>query len=179
MLDNCVKKVLITQEQIIKRCEELGKELTEMYVNDSHEVVLVGILKGSLPFMAELIKHIDLPIKIDFMAVSSYSGTDSTGELKIIKDLDASIIDKDILIVEDIIDTGLTAKGLKHLLALKGAHDVKFVSLLDKPSRREYPIEADLVGFTIENEFVIGYGLDYDGLYRNLPYIGVIKEELC
>lgn len=178
MLENDVKKILITQQQITERCKELGAELTRMYANNPREVLFVGILKGSLPFMAELIKNIDLPIKIDFMAVSSYAGKESTGDIKINKDLDSSCIDKDIVIVEDIIDTGLTAKELKHLLALKGAHDVKFVSLLDKPSRREYPIEADLVGFTIENEFVIGYGLDYDGIYRNLPYVGVLKEEL-
>ncbi|MDO4377990.1 MAG: hypoxanthine phosphoribosyltransferase, partial [Erysipelotrichia bacterium] len=164
-------------EQINARCKELGKQLTQDYAGNSHDVLFVGILKGSLPFMAELIKRIDTDIKIDFIAASSYSGTESQGDIKIIKDLDCSIVDRDIVLIEDIIDTGLTIKKLKEMLYHKGAHDVKVVALLNKQSRRTCDVNADYVGFEIENEFVIGFGLDYEQKYRNLPYVGVLKEE--
>lgn len=171
------KKVLITEEQIVERCKELGKELTEVYRDNQHDVLFVGILKGSMPFMAELIKRIDTDIKIDFIVAKSYEGTESQGDIKIVKDLDTSVVDRDVVLVEDIIDTGLTLQKLKELLYHKGAHDVKVVSLLNKQSRRTCAVEADYVGFEIANEFVIGFGLDYDQKYRNLPYIGVLKEE--
>ncbi len=171
------KKILVTEEQIVERCKELGKELTEVYRDNQHDVLFVGILKGSMPFMAELIKRIDADIKIDFIVAKSYSGTESQGDIKIVKDLDTSVVDRDIVLVEDIVDTGLTLAKMKELLYHKGAHDVKVVSLLNKQSRRTCDIQADYVGFEIENEFVIGFGLDYDQKYRNLPYIGVLKEE--
>lgn len=128
--------------------------------------------------MAEIIKHIDLEIQIDFMDVSSYEGTESLGNIRIVKDLDCSVNNLSILLVEDIVDTGRTLKEVKRMLMSKGAKEVNVVSLLDKPERRVVDIEAEYVGFTIPNEFVVGYGLDYDQKYRNLPYIGVLKREV-
>ena len=139
--------------------------------------MVIGLLKGSVPFMAELIKYITVECEIDFMAVSSYSGTESLGDVKIVKDLDHSIKGMDVLVVEDIVDTGKTLKKVKDLLYSKEANDVKIVSLLDKPDRRIVEIEAEYVGFKIPNEFVIGFGLDFNQKYRNLPYVGVLKEE--
>ena len=130
-----------------------------------------------MPFLAELVKHIDLDIQFDFMDVSSYEGTESIGDIKINKDLDCSVKGLSILLVEDIVDTGRTLKEVTKLLKNKGAEDVKVVSLLDKPDRRTVEIEADYVGFEIPNEFVIGFGLDYDQKYRNLPFVGVLKRE--
>lgn len=173
-----VKKVLFTEEDIVNRCKQLGAQLTEHYRDNQHDLLVVGVLKGSIPFFAELIKHIDLDISVDFIAASSYAGTESLGDIKIIKDLDSSVIDRDIILVEDIIDTGLTIKEIKELLYHKGAHDVKVAALLNKQSRRITDISADFLGFEIPNEFVIGFGLDFNQKYRNLPYIGVLKEEL-
>lgn len=177
MLD-VVEKVLVTQEEIMKRCAEMGKEISEDYKNKKEIPLVVGLLKGSVPFMAEIIKHIDLDIEIDFMDVSSYEGTESLGNIRIVKDLDCSVNNLSILLVEDIVDTGRTLKEVKRMLMSKGAKEVKVVSLLDKPDRRVVDIEAEYVGFTIPNEFVVGYGLDYDQKYRNLPYIGVLKREV-
>ena len=139
--------------------------------------VLVALLKGSVPFAAELMKYIDIDMEIEFMDVSSYEGTKSTGEIKIIKDLDRSIKDCDVIIVEDIVDTGKTLKTVKELLYSKGAKDVKVATLLDKKYGRVVDIEADYVGFDIPDEFVVGYGLDFNQKFRNLPFVGVLKEE--
>lgn len=128
--------------------------------------------------MAELIKYFKHPIEIDFISVSSYQGTESSGDVRINKDLDLSSRDKNVLIVEDIVDTGRTLKEVKRLFYNKGAQDVKVVALLDKPDRRLVDIQADFIGFTIPDEFVVGYGLDYNQCYRNLPYIGVLKNEI-
>ena len=177
MLD-VVEKVLVTQEEIMKRCAEMGKQISEDYKNKKEIPLVVGLLKGSVPFMAEIIKHIDLEIQIDFMDVSSYEGTESLGNIRIVKDLDCSVNNLSILLVEDIVDTGRTLKEVKRMLMSKGAKEVNVVSLLDKPERRVVDIEAEYVGFTIPNEFVVGYGLDYDQKYRNLPYIGVLKREV-
>ena len=176
MLMDDVDRILISEEEILKRSEEIGMQISEDY-KDSVPVI-VGLLKGSVPFMAELIKHISIDCRMEFMDVSSYSGTESQGDVKIVKDLDCSIKDLDVLIVEDIVDTGKTLEKVKELLYSKGARSVKVASLLDKPSRRIVDIEAEYVGFTIPNEFVIGFGLDYDQKYRNLPFVGVLKEEL-
>lgn len=172
-----VKKILISEEEIIHRCEQLGKELKKDYEQRNELPLVVGLLKGSVPFLAELIKHIDLDISYEFMDVSSYEGTESIGDVKVNLDLRSSIKGVPVLLVEDIIDTGRTIREVKRLLMHKGATDVKVVSLLDKPERRVVDIEADYVGFTVPNEFVIGYGLDYNQKYRNLPYIGVLKDE--
>jgi len=174
-MHHCVDRILITEEEIIKRIRELGQTITKEYQSDAP--LLVGLLKGSVPFLSELIKHIDLDIEFDFMDVSSYSGTESTGEIRVVKDLDRSVRGVNILIVEDIVDTGRTLKTVKELLISKGAQSVKVITLLDKPDRRVVDLESDYVGFVIPNEFVIGYGLDFNQKYRNLPYIGVLKEE--
>ncbi len=177
MIKDDIKKVLISEKEIVERCEELGMQIDNDYKEMSN-VLLVGILKGSVPFMAELMKHIKSDIAIDFMAASSYSGTESMGDIKIVKDLDQSVKGKNILLVEDIIDTGFTIKHLKKMMYDKGAETVKVVALLDKPSRRIVDISADYIGFEVENEFVVGFGLDFNQKYRNLPYVGVLKEEL-
>ena len=173
-----VKKILISEEEIVKRCEELGRQITADYEAKQEAPLLVGLLKGSVPFLAELIKHIDMDIMFDFMDVSSYEGTQSVGNIRVIKDLDSSINGVSILLVEDIVDTGRTLAEVKRMLLNKGATEVKIVSLLDKPQRRVVDISADYVGFAVPNEFVIGYGLDFDQKYRNLPYVGVLKDEL-
>ncbi|HBS92259.1 MAG TPA: hypoxanthine phosphoribosyltransferase [Erysipelotrichaceae bacterium] len=172
-----VKKILVSEEAIVAKCKELGAQITEDYKNRNELPLLVAVLKGSIPFLAELVKHIELDIEFDFMDVSSYEGTESIGDVRIIKDLDRSIKGISILLVEDIVDTGRTIKEVTRLLLNKGASEVKIVSLLDKPSRRVIEIEADYVGFEIPNEFVIGFGLDFDEKYRNLPYVGVLKDE--
>lgn len=177
MLEQDIKKILISHDEIVTAARELGQKLTEDYQRKNP--ILVGILKGSVPFMAELIKHIDTHIELDFMLVSSYhGGTSSSGVINIIKDMDQDIKDRDILFVEDIIDTGKTLKSLKELFEGRQPASVKIATLLDKPEGRLVEIEADYTCFTIPNEFVVGYGLDYDENYRNLPYIGVLKEEV-
>ena len=177
MLEQDIKKILISHDEIVTAARELGQKLTEDY--QGKNPILVGILKGSVPFMAELIKHIDTHIELDFMIVSSYhGGTSSSGVINIIKDMDQDIKGRDILFVEDIIDTGKTLKSLKELFEGRQPASVKIATLLDKPEGRLVEIEADYTCFTIPNEFVVGYGLDYDENYRNLPYIGVLKEEV-
>ena len=177
MLEQDIKKILISHDEIVTATRELGQKLTEDY--QGKNPILVGILKGSVPFMAELIKHIDTHIELDFMLVSSYhGGTSSSGVINIIKDMDQDIKGRDILFVEDIIDTGKTLKSLKELFEGRQPASVKIATLVDKPEGRLVEIEADYTCFTIPNEFVVGYGLDYDENYRNLPYIGVLKEEV-
>ena len=171
-----VAKVLFSAEDIEKRCLEMASKISEDYKDDPP--IVVGLLKGCIPFMWELIKRIDINIEIEYMDVTSYEGSESTGDVKILKDLDRSIIGRHILLVEDIIDTGRTLKKVTELLASKGAKSVKIATLLDKPSRRVVKIDGDYVGFVIPNEFVIGFGLDFNQKYRNLPYVGVLKEEL-
>ena len=172
-----VKLVLVSEDEIKNKCKELGAMITQDYQSEGKVPLLVAILKGSIPFLSELMKHIEIDIEIDFMDVSSYEGTESIGDVRIIKDLDRSIKETPILLVEDIVDTGRTIKEVKQLLLNKGASEVKIVTLLDKPSRRVIDIDADYIGFEIPNEFVIGYGLDFDEKYRNLPYVGVLKDE--
>ena len=176
MLQNDIKKVLVTHEEIVERSIELGKQITEDYKNNPP--LVVALLRGSVPFLAELIQHIDLDIQYDFMDVSSYDGTESIGDIKIIKDLDSSIKGVDILLVEDIVDTGRTIRSVCEMLMHKGAKSVKVITLLDKPSRRVCHCKADYVGFEVENEFVVGYGMDFNQRYRCLPYIGILKDEL-
>ncbi|HFI0796455.1 TPA: hypoxanthine phosphoribosyltransferase [Streptococcus suis] len=177
MLDKDIKKILVSEEEIIAKCKELGQILANDYADKNP--ILVGILKGSIPFMAELMKHIDTHIETNYMVVSSYhGGTESSGTVKIIKDLDNSVAGRHIIFVEDIIDTGRTLKELKELFALRQAASIKIATLLDKPEGRVVEIEPDYTCFTIPNEFVVGFGLDYDENYRNLPYVGVLKEEV-
>lgn len=174
MLEKDILKVLVTQEEIAEAVARLGKTLTEDY-NDK-EVVVVGILRGAAIFMADIIRAMDCYLTIDFMDVSSYGeALQSSGEVKIVKDLDTRVEGKDILIVEDIIDTGQTLKYIVDLLHYRKANSVKVCTLLDKKERRVNNMEADYVGLDIPNEFVVGYGLDYKQEYRNLPYIGVLS----
>ncbi|MDQ8820129.1 hypoxanthine phosphoribosyltransferase [Streptococcus ruminantium] len=177
MLDKDIKKILVSEDEIVAKSKELGKQLSEDYAGKNP--LLVGILKGSIPFMAELMKHIDTHVETDYMVVSSYhGGTESSGLVKIIKDLDNSVAGRHIIFIEDIIDTGRTLKELKELFALRQAASIKIATLLDKPEGRIVEIKPDYTCFTIPNEFVIGFGLDYNENYRNLPYVGVLKEEV-
>lgn len=177
VMESIIKEVLVAEEEIDIKVKELGRKITEDYRGKN--LMLVGILKGAVIFMSELAKNIDIPILMDFMAVSSYGkSSTSTGIVRIIKDLDCSIEDKDILIVEDIIDTGLTLSYLTDNLKKRGANSVKICTLLDKPDRRKADVPVDYRGFTIPDEFVVGYGLDYAEQYRNLPFVAALKEEV-
>lgn len=175
-----VEEILVSHDEIIRRCEELGKQISDDYNKANKVPLLVALLKGSIPFLSELMQHIDIDgIEFDVMDVSSYDGSESIGDVKINKDLSTSVRGISVLLVEDIVDTGRTLKEVKKMLVNKGASDVKVVSLLDKPERRIVEdMEAEYVGFTIKNEFVIGYGLDYNQKYRNLPYVGVLKRSV-
>lgn len=170
-----IESVLFTEEQIENKCCELGKRISTDY---DEEVLVVGILKGAVPFMSELVKRIEIPIRMDFMDVSSYDGSVSTGKVKILKDVENDVRDKDVLIVEDIIDTGNTLSYLTELFKLRGAKSVTICSLLTKPSRRLKKVDAKYIGFEIEDYFVVGYGMDYNERFRNLPYIGILSEEV-
>jgi len=169
-------EVLFSAEQIGARIRELGDQLTAEYAGK--DLVLVGVLKGSCVFMADLMRAIDLNLSIDFMAVSSYKdGTRSTGDVEILKDLSNSIRGKDVLVVEDIVDTGLTLSRLLEILGTRGANSIRLASFLDKPEPRiKKDLKVDYIGFEIPNKFVVGYGLDAAGRYRNLPFIGVVKD---
>ncbi|MBR0462434.1 MAG: hypoxanthine phosphoribosyltransferase [Erysipelotrichaceae bacterium] len=172
-----VAEILVSEEQIQERCKELGKELSDYYRERNSVPMLVGLLKGSVPFLVDLIKRMDIDVEIDFMDVSSYAGTNSV-EVRILKDIESSVADKDVLVIEDIVDTGKTLEKVCEILRSKGAREVKIATLLDKPGGRKVDtIVPDYVGFSVPNKFVIGYGLDYNQKYRNLPYVGVIKEE--
>ena len=168
-------KTLLTREEVEKRIKKLAKEIEKDYCGK--DLLVIGLLKGSIMFMSDLIKEMDLPVMIDFMSVSSYSGTTSTGVINVLKDTDISVKDKDVLIVEDIIDTGLTLSHVKKLLEDRGTKSLKICTLLDKPSRRTVEMKGDYVGFEIPDEFVVGYGLDYDQHHRNLPYVGIVVKK--
>jgi len=172
-----VGKVVITEEEIRQRAAEIGKQITEDYAGE--EILLIGILKGAVMWMSELMKYIDNEeLMIDFMAVSSYgSATKSSGVVKINKDLDNPIEGKHIIIVEDIVDSGITLNYLKGYLENRNPKSVKICSLLDKPTGRRTTLEADYVGFTVPDRFIVGYGLDFAGKYRNLPYISFLDED--
>lgn len=177
MIHQDCERILFTQEELSERIRALGEQITKDY--EGKRPLLVCILKGSILFYSDLIRHIDLPVSLDFMAVSSYgNSTESTGQILIRKDLTADIYDKDVIIVEDIVDSGNTLYTLKAHLSKRGAKSVKIVTLLDKPARRKVPLEPDYTGFVIEDEFVIGYGLDYAERYRNLPYVGILKRSV-
>ena len=173
-LEEDVERVLIDAETLQARIQALGLDIAETYAGQ--DLLLLAVLKGSVIFLADLMRAITIPNSVDFMAVSSYgAGVQSTGVVRILKDLDAPIAGRNLLIVEDIIDSGHTLSYLVRTLRERNPATLRIVTLLDKPSRREVNIPVDWVGFSIPNEFVIGYGLDYNELYRNLPYIGVLK----
>lgn len=176
-LDQDVERVLIDERSLRARLVELGAAITAQYTGK--DLLLVAVLKGSVLFLADLIRHIPIPHEIDFMATSSYgAGVQSSGVVRILKDLNKPIEGRHVLIVEDIIDSGHTLAYLTGLLAARNPASLQIVTLLDKPDRREVDIAVAWTGFSIPNEFVIGYGLDYDEHYRNLPYIGVLKPEV-
>lgn len=172
-----IKKVLITKEEIAKRVAQLGEQISKDYRGES--ITLVCTLRGASIFFADLAREIDGDVEMDFIAVSSYgSGTSSSGEVKMVKDLSAPIKDKNVIVVEDIIDTGITLNYLKKLLLARAPKSLKVCALLDKPSRRKVDFKGDYIGFEIENEFVVGYGLDYDEKMRNLKDVCVLAPEV-
>ena len=177
MLEQDIERVLFTEEELKARVAEIAARIDRDYAGK--EPMLISVLRGSFIFMADLARAITLPCTVDFMAVSSYgSGTTSSGQVKITKDLSESIEGRDIIVVEDILDSGNTLAFLKDYMLAKGAKSITIVTLLDKPARREKAITADLSGFVVPDEFVVGYGLDYCQQYRNMPYIGVLKPEV-
>ena len=172
-----MKSILISEEEIAKRVKELGKQLAEDY--KGKELLVVGILKGCMLFLSDLVRTIDLPLTLDFMVVSSYGATTkSSGVVRIVKDLEREIEGKDVLIVEDIVDTGLTLSYLVENFKARNPKSVKVCSLLDKPDRRKAQVDIQYIGFKIPDEFVVGYGLDYGENYRNLPFVCVLKPEV-
>jgi hypoxanthine phosphoribosyltransferase len=176
-LEQDVAEVLIDEATLQAKVAELGATISADYAEK--QITLVSVLKGALPFMADLMRAMSIPVRIDLMEVSSYgSGTESTGRVRILKDLSSSIEGKHVLIVEDIIDTGLTLNYLTQYLSGKSPASLGICTLLDKPARRLVEIDLDYRGFEIPDRFVIGYGLDYDEIYRNLPYIGVLRPEV-
>jgi hypoxanthine phosphoribosyltransferase len=176
-LQNDIQEVLYSEEQIQQKVLELGSILSHEY--EGRNPLVICVLKGAFVFMSDLVKRITIPLEIDFMAVSSYgASTKSSGVVKIIKDLDTPVEGRNILIVEDIIDSGLTLSYLIDVLERRNAQSIKVVTLFDKPARRTVDMEADYKGFVLPDKFIVGYGLDYAEKYRNLPYIGVLKPEI-
>lgn len=173
-----VQEILFSEQQLKERVAQLGREISRDYAG-KEPVLLVSVLRGSYIFMADLSRAIDIPVQIDFMSVSSYGkGTNSSGQVEIKKDLSDSIEGGHVIVVEDILDSGNTLSYLLHVLSARHPASISLCTLLDKPERREKPIQADYVGFTVPNAFIVGYGLDYAEKYRNLPYIGVLKPEI-
>ena len=167
-------RVLISEEELDKRIRELAEQISRDY--EGEEILLVCILKGSIFFTCDLAKRITVPVKLDFMTAKSYGdGTETSGNVRIVKDLDDSIEGKNVIVVEDIIDTGVTLSRLKPLLAGRGPKSLRLCTLLDKPERRKAQVEVEYTGFTVPDEFVVGFGLDYAQKYRNLPFVGVVE----
>ena len=172
-----ILSVLYSEEELKAKCAEMGAQITKDY--QGKNLLLVTVLKGAVVYMADLMRCIDLPCAIDFMVVSSYgSGTKTSGVVKIVKDLDQDLSGKDILIVEDILDSGMTLSYLKGLLSSRNPASIRIATLLDKPDRRKADLKADYIGYQVPDEFVVGYGLDYDEQYRNLPFVGILKPEV-
>ncbi len=173
-----IDHILVSEEELKAKVAELGAQISADY--EGKDLLLVSILKGAVVFMADLMRAVTIPCGIDFMVVSSYGGanTSSTGLVKIIKDLDQDLSGKDVLIVEDILDTGITLSHLMPMLQMRKPNSLRLCTILSKPSRRKADIEPDYCGFEVPDEFVVGYGLDYDEKYRNLPYVGVLKPEI-
>ncbi len=179
MMDNDIQKILFTEEQIQARVRELGKAVAEDFAAVQDPVFCVGILKGASIFYTDLVRSIDHHVQFDFMIASSYgNSTETSGTVKILKDLDYDISGKHVIVVEDIIDSGITMNYLLKYLKHKNAAGVKLCSFLSKPSRRKVDVSIDYCGFEVPDEFLVGYGLDYAERYRNLPYIGVLKQEI-
>ena len=177
-MDQDIDHILVSEEQLREKVAELGARISRDY--EGRDLLMVSILKGGAVFRADLMRAVTIPCAIDFMVVSSYGGAnmESTGLVKIVKDLDADLSGKDVLIVEDILDTGITLSNLLPMLRLRNPRSVKLCTILSKPSRRKVDLEPDYLGFEVPDEFVVGYGLDFDEKYRNLPYVGVLKPEI-
>ena len=174
---NDIEEVLVSEEEIREITKKLGKKITEDY--QGKDVLLVSILKGAVVFMADIMREIDLKCAIDFMVVSSYgSGVKTSGNVKIIKDVDIPLTGKDVIIIEEILDSGLTLNYIINMLKERNPNSIEICTLLDKPSGRKAEVYAKYIGIEVPDAFVVGYGLDYDELYRNLPYIGVLKPEV-
>lgn len=177
MMRDDIERVLYSEEDLQRMVDRLGKEITEVY--NGEDLYLVTLLKGAVVFFTDVIRKIDLPLEMDFMAVSSYqNGTESSGEVKIIKDLSEPIRGKNVLIIEDILDSGRTLSYIMSVLEQRGPKSIRICTLFDKPERRVAPVHADFVGTQVPDEFIVGYGLDYAEKYRNLPYIAVLKPEI-
>lgn len=177
MKDSDIKSVLITEEQLAAKVAEMGAQISKDY--EGRKLIILGVLKGSVVFMSDLIRSITVPVEMDFMAVSSYgAGVKTSGVVKILKDLDRLIAGYDVLVVEDILDSGMTLSYLTELLRERDPASIRIATLLDKPERRTADIQSDYYGFRVPDAFVVGYGLDYNEKYRNLPYIGVLKPEV-
>jgi hypoxanthine phosphoribosyltransferase len=176
-MTNDIKQILISEEELAAKVSEMGKKISEDY--QGKNLLMVSVLKGSAVFMSDLMRAITIPVTIDFMAVSSYgSGVKTSGVVKIMKDLDIELAGYDLLIVEDILDSGMTLRYLKGVLTGREPRSVKIAALLDKPERRQVDVAADYTGFEIPDMFVVGYGLDFNEKYRNLPFVGVLKPEV-
>lgn len=176
-MKNDMKKILFDEKMLADKVKELGEQISNDY--KGKDLVVVGVLKGSVVFTSDLIKNISIPCELDFMAVSSYgNSTESSGVVRILKDLDHSIENKHVLIVEDIVDSGVTLNYLLDYLKARKASSIEIVSLLNKPERRKADLDVKYIGFEVPNEFIVGYGIDYAEKYRNLPYIGILKEEV-
>lgn len=171
-----VEKILIDEEEIKEICKRLGEEISRDYAGK--KLLLVSVLKGAVVFMADIMRNVTCDCEIDFLAVSSYSGSKTTGVVKFKKDMDVDPDGRDILIVEDILDSGITLSYLKNVLLQRNAASVKVCTFLDKPANRKADIQADYIGKVVPDEFIIGYGLDYNEKYRNLPYVGILKREV-
>jgi hypoxanthine phosphoribosyltransferase len=176
-LSNDISQILVTADELQAINKRLGEQITKDFKDKN--LLVIGILKGSIYFMADLTRYIDLPLKLDFLAVSSYGGgTRSSGAVKIVKDIDINLEGYDILLVEDILDSGRTLDYVSKMLGARGAKSISIATLLDKPDRRVVELTPDYVGCDVPDEFVVGYGLDYDQKYRNLPYIGALSREI-
>ena len=174
-----IEYVLADETSLNSICDRLAKEIFENYKDSNRDLVFITILKGSIFFATDLIRRIPFNCELEFMKVSSYgAGSETSGFIQVHLDLKRDVKDADVIIIEDIIDSGRTLEKLSHLLANRGAHSVKCCTLMDKPSRRQVPLTADFVGMEVPDAFVVGYGLDYNEKYRNLPYIGVLKESI-
>lgn len=177
VMDRDIDHILVSEEQLKTRVAELGTQISKDYAGKN--LLLVSILKGSVVFMADLMRAVTVPCEIDFMSVSSYGhGVKTSGVVKIVKDLDIDLKNRDLLIVEDILDSGMTLNYIKNMLEQRGTRSIKICTLLDKPERRQVDLQADYSGFSVPDEFVVGYGLDFAERYRNLPYVGVLKPSV-
>ena len=179
-MHNDIEKILLTHEEIVARCDELGKQISEDYNAKGETPLLITLLKGSIPFLSELMQHIDIDgLEYDTMYATSYEGTESSGTVVIKRDIFTDVKGKSILLVDDILDTGRTLQKIRDVMLDRGAKDVKIAALLLKEERRIVKdLHPDYVGFVVPNEFVVGFGLDYEQKYRNLPFIGVLKKEI-